>query len=52
MAKLSRVVLRAQPSVGEAALLRGALQSMATPKVGSELAAERAREAAEAAAEE
>jgi len=32
MAKLRRAIMRAQPSVSEAALLRGALQTMASPK--------------------
>ena len=32
MAKLRRAIMRAQPSVSEAALLRGALQTMAKPK--------------------
>ena len=32
MGKLRRLLMRAQPSAGEAALLRGALQNMVTPK--------------------
>ena len=40
--KLRRLLMRAQPSMGEAALLRGALQTMAVPKPGSELAGARA----------
>jgi tRNA C32,U32 (ribose-2'-O)-methylase TrmJ len=38
MAKLRRVLMRAEPSVGEAALLRGALQTMLVPKAGSDIA--------------
>ena len=32
MAKLRRLVLRAQPSKGEASLLRGSLQALVVPK--------------------
>ena len=50
MAKIRRLLMRAQPSVGEAALLRGALQTMAVPKEGSELARARGGARGEAAA--
>lgn len=49
MGKLRRLLLRAQPSVGEASLLRGALTAMMSPKAGSALAQEREAEAAAAA---
>lgn len=41
MAKLRRTLMRSQPSIGEAALLRGALQTMACPKEQSQSADEK-----------
>lgn len=52
MAKIRRLLMRAQPSVGEAALLRGALQTMVVPKPGSDAATGAASEASVAEEEE